>query len=100
MELEEIEVKTKTAEKKLDDTNEKLIELPDFVSEIEEVLRKGYEKFTGIKVLSKDEMNLMKDLPPLLSNIYNKFYNFAKGNFSRVKINIDGKESDHLSIFR
>ena len=96
IDLEEVEERTRSAEKQLDETNDKLVELPDFVSEIEEILRKGYEKFTGIKVLSKDEMNLMKDLPPSLSNIFNKFYNFSKGNYSRVKINIDGKSQREI----
>ena len=90
--LSSLNEETSKINNKLEETNDKLIELPDFVSEIEDILRKGYEKFTGIKVLSKDEMNLMKDIPPTLTNIFNKFDNFIKGNNkSGMKIFIDGK---------
>lgn len=91
VQLENVVAETEGKEKDLEKANEKLIELPEFVSEVEELLRKGYEKFSGLKVLSKDETSHIKNLPSSLSVIFNKFYNYNNTEENRITIHIDGE---------
>jgi hypothetical protein len=75
---------------------DKLNELPEYVSEVEEYLRKFYEKFSGLKVLSKDEISHVNNLPPALTMVFNKFYNFNNSaKEGSISILIDEYDDDY-----
>lgn len=73
-EMKLIKDEIESVSKEVKDCKKGIRDILKYATEIEENMRKGYEKYSGMKIVSRTETKKLREMPKVLYDIFNVFY--------------------------